>query len=104
MRGRVSLRFHPIGAGSAGLTHRPSRPILVLAALAAGALSFAGAGAATAAPVHAHHAVSHTAKPRPTPRVHVDYKRACPVVTKPGKMACMVLERTNVAHIAPHTL
>ncbi|HET7016039.1 MAG TPA: hypothetical protein VFI65_19105, partial [Streptosporangiaceae bacterium] len=73
------------------------------AALAAGVLSFAGASVAQAASAPGHHA--HHVKPaRPTPgRIHVDYKRACPVA-KPGKMACMVLMRTNVKHIAPHVL
>jgi hypothetical protein len=73
------------------------------AALVVGALSFAGsAAAAPAATPHvtgAHHATTH-AKAGLAPRNLnvVDYKRACPVTTKPGQMACMVLERTNVAH------
>ncbi len=100
------MRFHPIGALSAGLTRRSARPILVLAsgaALAAGMLGIVGAGAAQAAPAHHATAAHHKAK-RPTPtRPHVDYRRACPVA-KPGKMACMVLVRTNVKHIAPHVL
>jgi hypothetical protein len=106
------LRFHPIGAGSAGLNRRPARPILSAwtalassAALAVGMLGFVGAGAAQAAPAAhtAHQAAAHHKK-RPTPsRIHVDYKRACPVA-KSGRMACLSLIRTNVAHIAPHTL
>jgi hypothetical protein len=75
------------------------------AALAVGVLGFTGAGAAQAAPVAhaAHQATAHHKKRPAPPRIHVDYKRACPVA-KPGKVACMVLMRTNVAHIAPHTL
>ncbi len=73
------------------------------AALAAGVLSFAGASAAQAAPAHAP-AVVHAAAMGSAPGTfHVDYKRACPVA-KPGRMACMVLMRTNVAHIAERTL
>ena len=107
------MRFHPIGARSAGLNRRPARPLLSSAwmvvassaALAVGVLGFTGAGAAQAAPAaHAAHQAAAHHKKRPVPtRPHVDYKRACPVA-KPGKMACMVLMRTNVAHIAPHTL
>jgi subtilase family serine protease len=33
-----------------------------------------------------------------------DYKRACPATTKPGRMACMVLIRTNVKQKAQRTL
>jgi hypothetical protein len=106
------LRFHPIGARSAGLNHRPARPILssawmVLAssaALAAGVLGFVGAGAAQAAPAHAQHVSTHAQAARPTPgRAHVDYKRAC-AAAKVGKFECMALIRTNVAHIAPGVL
>jgi hypothetical protein len=79
-----------------------SRAWLVLAssaALAVGALSFAGSVTAQAAPAHTA-TIAHAAAagPAPTSLNVVDYKRACPVTTRPGQMACMVLERTNVAH------
>jgi hypothetical protein len=69
-------------------------------ALAAGGLAFAGTASAqpnTQAAAHTHPTgTAHLIKPSLiSPR---DYKRACPVTTKPGQMACMVLLRTNVAH------
>jgi hypothetical protein len=104
------LRSHT-GVFDAKLTHRRfrsglSRAWFVLAssaALAVGALSFAGASAAHAAPAaaphSAYHAAAHRASAGPAPSsFHVDYKRACPVTTAPGRMACMVLLRTNVTH------
>ena len=69
-------------------------------ALAVGALSFAGSAAAQAAPAAVpHHLTAHsTAGISPSALNVVDYKRACPVTTKPGEMACMALVRTNVGH------
>jgi hypothetical protein len=101
VRGEVPLRFN-LGLSRSGL----SRSWLVLAssaALAVGALSFAGSEAAQAAPAHtpvAAHTAAHSAAAglAPSSLNVVDYKRACPVTTKPGEMACMVLERTNVTH------
>ncbi|HUC59490.1 MAG TPA: putative Ig domain-containing protein [Streptosporangiaceae bacterium] len=81
-----------------------SRAWLVLAssaALAAGALSLAGSAAAQAAPEHAPASAASAkaaAGAGPSSLSIVDYKRACPVTTTPGQMACMVLLRTNVAH------
>ena len=54
------------------------------AALAVAGLAFVGPAAAQQASTSA------------TSATH-DYKRACPVTTRPGRMACMVLIRTNVA-------
>ena len=113
------MRNYSTGVRGAGL-HRPARSGLsqawfVLAssaALAVGALSFAGSAAAQAAPaatphhVSAHHAAAHSAAMAPSPHSLdiKDYKRACPVTTKPGIMTCMVLLRTNVAHQSQHVL
>jgi putative Ig domain-containing protein len=111
--GKVSLRSPATGARGAGLAPRRARSGLsrawfVLAssaALAAGALSFAGATAAQAAPAVTHHvqATAHTNTASPG-TFKVDYKRACPATTKPGMMACMSLIRTNVAHVSQKTL
>ncbi len=95
-------------SGATLLRRRPrsglSRAWFILAsstALAAGALSFAGAtAAAQAAPtVHAMAGSATHARPVPNP-TRIDYKRACPRTTRAGHEACMVLMRTNVAHVS----
>src|ERR1700722_4830057 len=112
--GKVSLRSPATGASGAGLVRRPARSGLsrawfVLAssaALAAGALSFAGAtAAAQAAPAVTHHtqATAHPNTTSPGTFRH-DYKRACPVTTRPGMMACMSLTPPNVAHVSQKAL
>jgi subtilase family serine protease len=60
-------------------------------ALALGAAGLTFAGSASAATPHLMSAAASAAPSG----VHQDYQRACPVA-KPGKMACMVLYRTNV--------
>jgi len=94
---RSSARSHARRLARAWLTAAAS------VALAAAGLAFAGsASAQPAQPAHsaqsarpvarsAHDGVRLLATP--------DYKRACPVA-KPGKMACMVLVRTNVTQHA----
>jgi hypothetical protein len=110
------VRIDSTGAARAGL-HRPtrsglSRVWLILAssaALAVGALSFAGSTAASAAAPH-HASGSHASAnpdamaPSPHSLNRKDYVRACPVTTKLGRMACMVLIRTNVKHQSQHAL
>jgi hypothetical protein len=110
------VRIDSTGAARAGL-HRPtrsglSRVWLILAAsaaLAVGALSFAGSTAASAAAPH-HASGSHASAnpdamaPSPHSLNRKDYVRACPVTTKQGRMACMVLIRTNVKHQSQHAL
>jgi hypothetical protein len=85
------LRRRPSRAGL-------SRPWIVLATsvalAAAGLMSFAGTTAAQAST----QAKATHAKPAVTLLSAHDYKRACAVTTQPGKMACMVLIRTNVKH------
>jgi subtilase family serine protease len=70
------------------------------AALAVTGLTFAGsASAQQVRPASAQ----VKAAPAATSAAH-DYKRACPVTTRPGRMACMVLVRTNVAQHAQAAL
>jgi hypothetical protein len=57
-------------------------------------MSFAGTTAAQAST----QAKATHAKPAVALLSAHDYKRACAVTTQPGKMACMVLIRTNVKH------
>ena len=74
--------------------------------LALAAAGLAMAGAASAQPVSqagarpaamaGPAAAARTAAPRPVRLNAHDYKRACAATTKPGRMACMVLVRTNV--------
>ncbi len=95
-------------ATRATLTHRRSRGgvsrawvvLASSAALAAGALSFAGATAASAAPMAHSQAVHTTAHSAATGLGHVDYKSACVAATRPGHEACLALIRTNVAHVS----
>jgi hypothetical protein len=72
-------------------------------ALGAAGLTFAGsASAQPAASAATPHLMSAAASATPT-GVHQDYQRACPVA-KPGKMACMVLYRTNVTQKSQHAV
>jgi hypothetical protein len=71
-------------------------------ALAAAGLAFAGAASAQPT-THSQPAAQVRAAARSAVNVR-DYKRACPVATKPGRMACMVLVRTNVKQQAQHLL
>ncbi|MGO9293888.1 MAG: hypothetical protein ACLP52_08420, partial [Streptosporangiaceae bacterium] len=57
------------------------------------ALAVAAVGALLGLSLPAAQASTHPAAARP----NIDYKRACRVATRHGRMACMVLIRTNVA-------
>lgn len=68
-------------------------------ALGAAGLAFAASASAqpTSAVAHAASGASHAAPAAAAGATQRDdYRRACPVVTRPGRMACMVLVRTNV--------
>src|ERR1022692_570398 len=75
--------------------------IVSASSIALGAAGLGLAGTASAQPAmrtqpaaHAHLTSHQLTKPSIiSPR---DFKRACPLTTKPGQMACMVLVRTNV--------
>lgn len=118
----------PFTARRQGLQRRQARSRLARAwtvlasstALAAAGLAFAGS--AGARPVAAAHPVTASrpavravvpAKARSRsgavtaaagPAASRDYKRACAVTKKPGRMACMVLIRTNVAQHSQRVL
>jgi Putative Ig domain len=67
---------------------------VVVASIALGVAGLAAAAGASAQPgTAAGHAAAHAA----AATGRDDYKRACPVAARPGRMACNVLVRTNVA-------
>ncbi|HEY2551585.1 MAG TPA: putative Ig domain-containing protein [Streptosporangiaceae bacterium] len=97
-------RRHPPSRGhaSTGLLRTWTLAATSIALAAAG---LALAGAASAQPVsqaaarpaaRAMPATLRTAAPAPVRLNKHDYKRACAATTRPGRMACMVLVRTNV--------
>jgi hypothetical protein len=76
-------------------------------ALGAAALTFAGSASAQPAAPAAHAATPHLMSvggPAATSGAKHDYRRACPVATRPGQLACMVLYRTNVTQKSQRTV
>jgi subtilase family serine protease len=78
--------------------HRLAAVAVVSAAILAPVAAAAPAvSAATAAPARAATQSASAAPGAAASGAGGDYRRACPVVTRPGRMACMVLIRTDVA-------
>jgi Putative Ig domain len=79
---------------------------VIVSSIALGAAGLAVAASASAQPAtatsHSAAGASHAAAASTAPRV--DYHRACPVVTRPGRMACMVLVRSNVPQQSQHAV